>query len=202
MKRPSVLLTVVALVGVAEPSASAGGVPPIPPPPIGFATEMVYEDECQITVWGPTTVKVGNRVVWANGDNDGPHTIFESAGLWTMALALDEEVEGYATAAGTFHQACDDGPASAWKVRLKAKARPADPEFTVRWALAGARAFWRFNVQYRIGGGSWRTWRPSTVSRSAVYDGRAGCRYGFRSRVINTNTRERTGWSPVRTVRT
>lgn len=179
--------------------AATAGVPPIPPRPVEFHADATGPD-CIIAVISSTTASLGRAVEWINDDGVDPHTISEAAQLWSIALDPDETVARSATAAGTFRQRCDSGPQQAWKVRLKAKARPANPDFKVAWAIAGAKAFWRYNVQFQIGDGSWRTWRSSTSAKSSTFDGASGRTYRFRSRVINSNTAQRSGFSPTRKV--
>lgn len=194
--RRSLTILVVATLAVPIIGGSAGAVPPIPLPPIRFAAEIVGMD-CLITVTGDTTAKLGRAVEWANDDDVDAHTIGEQAGLWSIQLDAGDSVEGAATAAATFRQACDDGTTYAWEVKLKAPGHPSNPDFKVTWAIGGAKGFWSYHVQYRIGSGGWRTWRPRTVVKSATFDGAGGRTYSFRSRVINDHTDERTDWSPI-----
>lgn len=186
------------VLGLSATSGVARGVavPPPPLPAVEFHAETIATD-CYITVISSTTAKLGRAVEWANDDAAGSHTISESSGLWARELGIGDTVEGSAVAAGGFTQSCDGGPDQAWKVKIKAKARSATPDFKVTWALAGAKASWHYNVQYRIGAGSWRTWKPNTSIKSATFDGVSGKAYGFRSRVINIDSGDRTGWSPI-----
>jgi hypothetical protein len=170
-------------------------VPPPPLPAVEFHAEVIVGD-CHITVIDSTTAKLGRAVEWTNDEVD-PHVIHEAAGLWSKDLGVGDTIEGRATAAETFTQRCDTGPTQPWKVRIKAQSHPTDPDFKVTWALAAAKASWRYNIQYRIGTGSWRTWRPKTSAMSATFDGVRGRTYGFRSRVINSSSGDRSGWSPT-----
>lgn len=201
MRRTLMILMGVVGLWPAGGVADAGTVPPPPLPPVEFHAELSGMD-CYITVTASTTAKLGRSVEWTNDDPANSHIISETSGLWAKGLGIGDTVSGSAAAAGGFKQSCDGGPVQAWKVKIKAEAHPAGPDFKVTWAVAGAKATWHFNVQYRIGSGAWRTWKPNTSMKSATFDGATGKAYGFRSRVINTVSGDRTGWSPVFTVST
>ena len=71
----------------------------------------------------------------------------------------------------------------------------------MRWATRDADASWTFDVQYRIGDGSWQPWRRATSARSGVFDGDVGTTYVFRARATNPAADGgTTSWSPRKTV--
>jgi plastocyanin len=80
---------------------------------------------------------------------------------------------------------------------------PSGIPFTVRWATRDTNTGSTFDVQYRIGARSWRTWKANTRSYSGVFgrDGRpvqvrAGTRYSFRAR--SQKDSGTSDWSPRR----
>lgn len=173
------------------------------PPPAPLAVQFHAEPGfggCIISVTSETTAKLGRAVQWHNDDGVDVHNIHETAGLWAHSLDPGAKIEGAATAAGTFTQQCDAGPQYPWKILISAPSHPSNPDFRVTWAVRGARAFWRYNVQYRIGNGVLRTWRPGTTDKSLVFNGTNGRTYFFRSRVINSNSLLASGFSPFRRV--
>jgi len=174
--------------------AAAGGVP-TPHPPIQFHAEMVGLD-CNITFIGDTTAKIGRSVEWINDESDTHWFLEGSADLWEIQLGGGQTHEGVAAAAGTFSQSCDDGPSSSWTITLKARSHPASPDFKVKWATYGTRAWWHYDVQFRLGSRSWHRWYSDTRLKTATFDGASGRRYTFRSRVVNARTDTTSGWSP------
>ena len=175
--------------------------PPHPLPRVEFHTE-VFGDDCYVTRVGDETVTIGRAAEWTN-DEEEPHTFLEENGFWSITLDGGETFEGAAQAAGSFSQSCDLGPfsvGSSWSIRLKARAHPATPDFKVTWAIPSADVSWHYNVEYRVGSRSWRTWYADTAIRSATFDGVNGRTYSFRSRVIDSETKAMSWWSRVRKV--
>jgi hypothetical protein len=185
-------MSLIAVVVLGGPAAA--GVP-IPRPPVQFHAEMVGLD-CNIMVIDNTTAKIGRSVEWINDESDTHWFQEGTAELWDIQLGGGGTLEGVAAAAGTFSQSCDDGPSYSWSIKLKARSHPASPDFKVRWATYGTRAWWHYDVQFRLGSRSWRMWYSDTRAKAATFDGASGRRYTFRSRVINARTDNTSGWSP------
>jgi hypothetical protein len=68
-------------------------------------------------------------------------------------------------------------------------AAPQGLPFTIRWATAGSKSSRRFDVQYRVGTGRWRTWTSDTTATRHVFGVKArpvrvssGRNYSFRVR--------------------
>lgn len=99
---------------------------------------------------------------------------------------------------GSGMSGCGAGPWQApISVRPRAPASPVKDSFRVTWA-SDAPAAWRFGVQFRIGQGIWRSWKPGTALELAVFNGRNGKVYFFRART--TKDCKATDWSPSRRV--
>lgn len=190
---------VTASIAAAVPGGQAvAGIPPPPLPAVQFHIEVF--GDCYITVTSETTATIGRAVEWTNDESEIHWFQEDSAELWEIQLDGGETLEGVASAAGVFSQSCDDGPSYSWTVHLKARAHPASPDFKVTWATPEADASWHYDVQYRVGSRSWRTWYSDTTMRTATFDGVSDRRYSFRSRVINSGTSNASGWSPRRVV--
>jgi len=198
MRRIFPLVLVVPLLTVLVGHPAAAGIPPIPLPAVQFRAEMIGED-CYITFIASTTATIGRAVEWRNEETD-THWFQEDSGLWEIQLAGGETFEGVAAAAGIFSQSCDDGPSYSWNVDLKARAHPAAPDFKVTWATPDADASWRYDVEFRVGSRSWRTWFTDSATRTAIFDGVIDRTYRFRSRVVDSDSSAHSGWSPRRTV--
>jgi hypothetical protein len=171
--------------------------PPPPKPPI-----LVFDDGgggCYLTgsAWQVTP---GDGVRFKNNDSQG-HAVASNILLWQISIGPSGERAAKLHSAGTHRATCDDGTASytVAKVKPDVSEAPAGLDFTVVWATPTADGSWRYEVQYRIGSGSWRTWFDRTSRRTARFNANDGTRYGFRVRTINPGEGE-TGWSPVKPV--
>jgi len=174
---------------------------PTAPTPI-FVDAYEVEGDCIVRLLRPK-VKLGYPVTWQNEESK-KLTVRETKGLWTIELTADGTYKGRAWAAGSFRQDCDDDPmfSNTMRVPPKAPATPTTSTFRVTWAVAGAKAFWRYRVEYRIGSGAWKVWRPKTAGWSAVFSGQTNKVYGFRVATVNSKNGEASNWSPIRKVST
>jgi plastocyanin len=119
--------------------------------------------------------------------------------------------------AGIFHYHCEvhGSPSGGMDGRIRVPvaigAAPSGLPFTVRWSTLTSDVGEVFDVQFRVDGGSWRTWKTDTSAPKAVFgkDAKpvavhAGHSYAFRARTqAATDTPiRRSDWSPVRSFQT
>lgn len=158
-----------------------------------------------------TSVRVGDVVTWQNAGSADPHNVRQDRLLFRSGdpeLKMDYSVR---FSAGTFHYFCEihGGPRSGMDgkvfVPVTTAAAPAGPTFSVIWATSATRSGSRFDVQYRIGSGDWRTWHQDTRRFKGTFgDGGSpevavpGTRYRFRARSQKGSMAKAVSdWSPV-----
>jgi plastocyanin len=162
-----------------------------------------------------TLTAPGQAVTWDwAADVEDSHNVHQDAGLFSSPFASipDAEFERMFSA-GNFHYYCQlhgattGGMDGRVRVPVLITAAPTGRPFTVRWATAATNVGQVFDVQYRIGGGAWVTWRTDATARYKVFgaDGKpvvvkAGRTYSFRARTQASASAplRRSGWSPVR----
>ncbi len=158
------------------------------------------------TSFSPQTVRgpAGTTVKWVK--EDGTHTVRSETDMF-MADA-DQWPYSRVFSAGTFGYYCEFHSGMTGKVRIKPTVSnaPAGLPFSVRWATGATNTGSQFKVQYRVDGGSWKTWRSSTSGSDGVFGQGgaptavvAGRTYGFRVKSISGNASS--GYSPVRNVK-
>ena len=173
--------------------------------PLGVAVKDDRYDDRVVTR------TVGSQVKWTTASGtENMHNARENSFLFDSG---QPEPPGWSYtrtfSAGTFHYYCDihgsagGGMDGLVKVPVTITDGPDGRPFTVQWATPGSNTGGKFNVQYRVGTGPWRSWRRGTTSNKAVF-GRGGRpvtveqhkTYKFRAK-----SRKGTGasrWSPVK----
>lgn len=166
----------------------------------------------------PVTVPVGQAVKWLRDSGAlGFHNVVQRRGLFDSGPATNDSGFTFTRrfSAGSFGYICEvhfisDDMTGSVKVPPTFAERPDGRPFTVRWANSETNTGNVFDVQYRVDGGTWRMWKTDTTRFKAVFgkDGnpvrvRPGHRYDFRARSQRTadSPEQRSGWSPLLTVR-
>lgn len=112
--------------------------------------------------------------------------------------------------AGTFRYHCrkhgDQGMVGVVSVAPRVAAAPAGLPFTVTWATAASNTGNRYDVQYRVGTGRFKTWLGGSSARSAVFGARSRPVRLVRGKTYTFKVRSRAGtgasaYSPLRTFR-
>lgn len=133
--------------------------------------------------------RTGKSVTWQK--RSGYHNVASTQSMFTSGSPTSESFNYTRTfSAGTFPFVCQVHPQSmrgTVRVRPRIGSAPAGAAFTVTWASGATNTGSNFLVQYRVGNGSWRTWKSGTTSDRDVFGAsgspltvRAGTRYSFR----------------------
>jgi plastocyanin len=177
---------------------------------VSAATSNVAVSDTRRFLPANVTSSVGGVVHWrADGVDD--HSVTQDQGLFSSGAAAAGVNFSRTFSAGTFRYHCEkhgvDGMVGQVRVAPKVVAGPAGLPFTVKWASAGSNTGNRFDVEYRVGSGPWKTWKGNTSARSAVFGARSapvrvarGKSYSFRA-VSRASSSARSGVSPVKTFR-
>lgn len=185
----------------------------VPGPASGGTAEIAVHDN----YFSPTSrrVVVGGSVHWFRaGGSNGFHNVREDGWLFeSPATPTDGPLDvTFVFSAGTFHFFCEThgsplgaaetGMAGFIRVPVSLSRLPAGLPFTVRWATDGAQTGTAYDVQFRVGSGSWRTWKTDATNNRGVFGRdakpvrvRHGVRYSFRAR--SQEGPNVSGWSPV-----
>lgn len=156
-------------------------------------------------------VAVGGSVqwIWAEGNRE-THNVREEGEIFSSGSPMSaSDPFKRVFSAGTFYYYCEvhgfnspkmDGFV---KVPVTIAPAPAGVAFTVKWASGVTNTGSKFDVQYRIGSGKWKTWKKDVASPSAVFGAKGapvtvapGQRYSFRAR--SQSGRAVTRWSPAK----
>jgi hypothetical protein len=195
VKRLAVASMVLASIGSVEAPARAI---PRPLPPI-----LIFRaigGGCYFYLSNPVPHQVFGYGITFSNQTRRARKVVERAGFFHFEVRPDHDKHVRIHAAGTYAARCDGGKAQkVFRAALKAPSAPANHSFSVAWADDTAGAAWRYDVQYRIGSGTWTTWKQKTTARSATFSGNASTTYFFRARAT-IPTAGTNGWSPVRKV--
>lgn len=157
------------------------------------------------------TVSVGDSVKWSRaGSSSGAHNISQANGIFRSGGVTSGSLNYARTfSAGTFNYFCEihryDGMKGVVNVPVSIDAAPSGLAFGVRWATGSTNTGTKFDVEYRVGSGSWKAWKKNTSAAHAVFGGArqpsvtAGKTYGFRVRSQKGDGQSE--WSPVKTFR-
>lgn len=179
---------------------------------VSAATTEVEATDAKTFNPSSVTSAVGGSVHWLGTPGSAEeHSVRQDAGLFdsgTPAAGLDFS---RTFSAGTFAYHCekhaDQGMTGQVKVAPQVLRGPRGLPFTVKWATAASNTGSRYDVQYRIGAGRWKTWLGNTGLRSKVFGAksspvrvRRGKTYAFRV-VSRTSSTVKSGLSPVKSFR-
>ena len=170
----------------------------------------------QITVgdkfFNPEKVEaaVGSTVNWFSDGTNEKHNVQENSKIFYSGLPTSAPINFKRVfSSGSFNYFCKnhgsksgDGMAGVVRIPVKVLSDPQGLVFTVRWATEGSNTGTAFDVQYRVGSGSWKTWKNDTSAAAAVF-GKAddpvavgsGEEYSFRARSLKGDAASR--WSPI-----
>lgn len=190
MRRAVLLVAVVALAAPATPASAA-------------TTDV----ELRSSSFAPDVVsnRVGDAVRWVK--TGGFHNVASTQAMFRSGDAtFDQFTYSRTFSAGTYNYVCEihgeGGMTGKVRVRPRVGSAPSGAPFTVRWANPDTNTGSAFRIQFRVGGGDWKTWRGSTTSKSGVFGAddspvtvRSGRTYGFRARSIKGENLS--GYSPV-----
>ena len=149
---------------------------------------------------GSLKISQGGSVSW---HNNGPHThtSTQNAGLWdtgNIASGTTSAVVKFA-AAGSYAYHCSIHPVMTGSVKVPILVSPhsgtASTRFVITLASAAAAGF-TYDVEKRVGTGSWMLWKSGLTATTVRFRGSAGT-YSFRSREVRTSDGARSGWSPA-----
>jgi plastocyanin len=157
-------------------------------------------------------VRVGDSVRWTRAaDSFGDHNIHGEKNLFYSGPTTMGQIDfKMRFSAGSFYYRCDihGGANMEGFVRVppSAGAAPKGLPFSVRWATTTTQTGGKYDVDYRIGSGKWRSWKRDTTAGAGVFGKKRkpvavvhGKRYSFRARSQNKKGASR--WSPVRSFR-
>jgi plastocyanin len=177
---------------------------------VSAATTQVAANDDRTFSPSSVTQSVGGGVHWAASGID-EHSVTQDQAVFDSGAAVAGLDFARVFSAGTFAYHCekhgDQGMRGQVRVPPQVLASPRGLPFTVRWATAASNTGSRFDVQYRVGSGAWRTWKANTTARSAVFGARSAPvrlvrRKSYSFRVVSRlSTSARSGLSPVRTFR-
>ena len=153
------------------------------------------------------TIALGGSVRWSRASGTGNHNVYQVNGIFTSGAPTTGTIEYVRTfSAGTFNYWCQvHTTAMQGVVRVKPKvgAAPTGLPFTVTWASAITNTGTLFDVQYKIGSGSWQNWKVDTTSFKGVFGKSgspvtvvAGTKYTFR--VASQSGVATSAWSPTK----
>jgi plastocyanin len=178
---------------------------------VSAATTDVEATEAKTFSPSAVATTAGNSVHWFGTPGGAEeHSVRQDAGIFDSGVPQSGLSYTRNFSAGTFPYHCekhrDQGMVGQVAVAPQALTAPTGLPFTVRWATSASNTGTRFDVQYRIGTGTWRNWALNTQARSMVF-GRnnvpvrlaRGKTYSFR--VVSRLGTSRSGLSPVKSFR-
>jgi plastocyanin len=144
----------------------------------------------------------------ANWDNGGPstHTSTQNGplALWNTGNISSGTTSSSVTlrAAGSYPYHCTIHPSMTAVVKVPIKVSPStgspSTTFTITLTSATQTGF-TYDVQKKIGSGSWMSWKPGVSTRRVTFSGSTG-HYSFRSRLHRTSDDATSGWSPPKSI--
>jgi plastocyanin len=175
------------------------------PATAGTAADVAVEDN----EFNPEVVRVavGGAVHWKSAPSSvNQHNVSSDDGLFRSGAPEIGTIEYNVTfSAGTFSYRCEIHGGMSGRVRVPVviSAAPAGKPFTVTWATSDSETGDRWDVEFRVGTGAWKTWRNDTTKLAGVFgkDGKPvtvkrGVVYRFRARSIGSG--DASGFSPAR----
>jgi plastocyanin len=155
----------------------------------------------------PITVAQGTALTW---HNNGPHTHTSTGdtplGLWSTGNIAPNSTSPAVTfrAAGSYPYHCSIHPTTMHGVvRVPILVSPASgttaTTFTLTLTSALAAGF-TYDVQRRLGTGTWTTFRTGVTTRTVTFKATAPGTYSLRSRLVRTSNHAASKWSPLKHV--
>jgi plastocyanin len=152
-----------------------------------------------------------------NGHTFAPHNVRQDKKLFYSGAATSNNTSGFSIvpSAGSFHYYCEvhGTPTSGMQGTIKIKPQISNvtaSSFAVRWAPTSSNTGGKFDVRYRVDGGTWKVWKNDTTGRQATFGGSnkpvhvtAGHTYDVQVRSEkSTDTSKTSDWSPAARVTT
>jgi plastocyanin len=186
----------------------AFGVPLVGTPASGGTNEVRVRDNS----FAPETISVslGATVQWRSASTSrASHNVREDRKIFRSGAPTPNAIQySRRFSAGTFHYYCEihgfssGGMAGLIKVPVRI-ADLGEGGLSIGWATAQTNTGSRFDVDFRVGAGSWRPWKRNASAKSATFGASGepvrlepGVRYSFRARSLRDGRASR--WSPVR----
>jgi plastocyanin len=195
----------------------------VPALAFGRATTTVTVESGGFNQFGPKTVtkNVGGGAIHWRWSTDGTtfalHNVRQDSKLFYSGQLTRNNPSGFDVlpSAGSFHYYCElhgsrtGGMAGTIKIRPQIFNKTAS-SFGVKWAPLSSNSGGKFDVRYRIDGGTWKVWKNDVTGRRATFGANnkpvhvtAGHTYDIQGRSEkSTNTSAVSGWSPTARVTT
>jgi plastocyanin len=173
-------------------------------PPASAATVSATEYS-----FSPNPIKVaeGGSVSWSNGGSI-THTSTQNSplALWNTGNIAPGNTSAAITirAAGSYPYHCAIHPTlMKGTVKVPILISPSmggtSTTFTITLTSATQTGF-TYDVQMKVGSGSFTTWKTGVTTRTVTFRGAAGT-YAFRSRLHKTSNGATSGYSPAKTIK-
>jgi plastocyanin len=195
----------------------------IPALAFGRATTTVTVESGGFNQFGPKTVtkNVGAGSIHWRWGTDGTtfafHNVRQDDKLFYSGQLTNSDANGFTVvpSAGSFHYYCEahgsrtGGMAGTIKIRPQIFNKTAS-SFGVRWSPGTGDTGGKFDVRYRIDGGTWKVWKNDVTATQATFGANnkpvhvaPGHTYDVQARSEkSTDTSKVSGWSPVARVTT
>lgn len=175
---------------------------------VSAATTEVAATESKTFSPANVTAAVGGTVHWSGQATE--HSVLQNARVFDSGAPVSFLDYRRSFSAGTFAYHCaKHGRAMSGQVRVAPQvlSQPRGLPFTVKWATSATNTGNKFDVQYRVGAGPWKTWLANSTARVKVFGVkskpvpvRRAKTYSFR--VVSRNSSSaKSGFSPVKSFR-
>jgi plastocyanin len=148
--------------------------------------------------FGPASVTaaLGDSVTWSFQDSVA-HTTTSDQGFWDSGVKSAGATYSRAfTSAGTFAYHCSIHSMMRGKVTVPMRTSgSAGAGYKLTWATAKGTGGIAFDVQTRLGSGTWVSLKTGTTGTHAKFDPAKAGKYSVRART--TKGTKRSGWSPT-----
>jgi plastocyanin len=184
-------------------------------PAVAPASPAVTEISVEDNFFNPANPAVANFATgsdfhWTRGAfSSESHNIRQDQLLFRSGNPTTGPIDYTITAsAGSYHYYCEvhgtstSGMQGTIKVRPK-KSNVTTTSFRVTWASLSTNTGDRFDVRYRVDGGSWVNWKTNTTSFSATFGNgdpvtlAPGHTYQVQTRTRKAGTTSKSKWSPA-----
>ena len=155
-----------------------------------------------------TSGRVGDSVHWSRAAGaEGEHNVHQSVGIFHSGPTTDGPIDFTRKfSAGTFPYFCQKHKQFGMKGKVKVPVSITPDHHAahplVKWATASTNTGGRFDVQFKVGDGTWKNWLANTQTRQAIYGDdeptalEAGETYRFRARSQKGDAQS--AWSPAK----
>jgi plastocyanin len=156
----------------------------------------------------PVSGAEGTTFAWTNNDSVTTHTSTQDSplALWNTGNISPGVTKTVTVAsAGAYPYHCNIHPFMTGTVRVPIKVSATTghvgDSFTITMATTNATGTFVYDVQERVGSGSWKSFKTAVTARTAPFKAPATGTFSFRSRLRNTAVANAaSGWSPKKTI--